>query len=110
MTIFFGGMLVWKEKDHHTDEIINTLPIPNWFNYVNKLMTLIGVYILYLLLTIIAGVFTQVIVLDFTDIELGLYFKRLFGVDFFVFLHMAIIVLFIQNLSPNKYIGFIFYN
>jgi len=106
MTIFFGGMLVWKEKDHRTDEIINTLPIPNWFNYANKLMTLIGVYILYLMLTIIAGVFTQVIILDFTDIELGLYFKRLFGVDFFIFLHMAIIVLFIQNLSPNKYIGF----
>ena len=61
MTIFFGGMLVWKEKDHRTDEIINTLPIPNWFNYANKLMTLTGIYILYLGLTIIAGIVTQVL-------------------------------------------------
>ena len=106
MTIFFGGMLVWKEKDHRTDEIFNTLPIPNWFNYANKLMTLTGIYILYLSLTIVAGVVTQVFFLDFTDIELSLYFKRLFGVDFFIFLHMAIVVLFIQNLSPNKYVGF----
>lgn len=106
MTIFFGGMLVWKEKDYRTDEIVNTLPIPNWFSYANKLMTLVGIYILYLILTLIAGIVTQVFVLDFTDIELGLYFKRLFGVDFFIFLHIAIVVLFIQNLSPNKYIGF----
>ena len=106
MTIFFGGMLIWKEKDYRTDEIINTLPIPNWFNYTNKLMTLIGIYILYLSLTIAAGIITQVFFLDFTDIQLDLYVKRLFGVDFFIFLHMAIVVLFIQNLSPNKYIGF----
>jgi ABC-type transport system involved in multi-copper enzyme maturation permease subunit len=106
MTIFFGGMLIWKEKDYRTDEIINTLPIPNWFNYTNKLMTLTGIYILYLGLTIIAGVVAQVFIHDFTDIELGLYFKQLFGVDFFIFLHIAIVVLFIQNLSPNKYIGF----
>jgi len=106
MTIFFGGMLIWKEKDYRTDEIINTLPIPNWFNYINKLMTLTGIYILYLGLTIIAGVVAQVFIHDFTDIELGLYFKQLFGVDFFIFLHIAIVVLFIQNLSPNKYVGF----
>jgi|GEM_PF-840732 len=106
MTIFFGGVLVWKEKDYRTDEIINSLPIPNWFSYINKLMTLTGIYVLYLTLTIIAGIVTQIFILDFTDVELGLYFKKLFGVDFFIFLHMAIIVLFIQNLSPNKYIGF----
>jgi ABC-type transport system involved in multi-copper enzyme maturation permease subunit len=106
MTIFFGGMLIWKEKDNRTDEIFNTLPVPNWFSYANKLLTLIGIYILYLGLTIIAGIVTQVFILDFTDIEPGLYFKQLFGVEFFIFLHMAIVVLFIQNLSPNKYVGF----
>ena len=78
MTIFFGGMLIWKEKDHLTDEIINTLPIPNWFNYANKLMTLTGIYILYLGITIIAGIVTQVFFLDFTDIELGLVFQTTF--------------------------------
>ncbi len=108
ITIFFGGMLVWKEKDHRTDEIINTLPIPNWFSYANKLMTLSGIYILYLSLTIIVGVSTQYFVLDFADVELGLFIKRLFGIDFFIFLHMAIVVLFIQNLSPNKFVGFFF--
>ncbi len=106
MTIFFGGMLVWKEKDYRTDEIFNTLPIPNWFSYSNKLLTLVGIYILYLGLAILGGVLSQIFIYDFYDIELGLYFKQLFGVDFFNFLHMAIIVLFIQNLSPNKYIGF----
>ena len=106
MTIFFGGMLVWKEKDNRTDEIINTLPIPNWFSYANKLMTLIGIYILYLSITIVSGITAQFLIFNYTDFEIGLYIKQLFGVDFFIFLHMAIVVLFIQNLSPNKYVGF----
>jgi hypothetical protein len=70
-------------------------------------MTLVGITTLYLLLAILGGVITQIAALDFYDIELGLYFKQLFGVDFFNFLNMAIIVLFIQNLSPNKYVGFL---
>lgn len=106
MTIFFGGMLVWKEKDNRTDEIINTLPIPNWFSYANKLMTLAAIYIFYLSLTMLSGIISQVAVYNFTDIEPWLYIKQLFGIDFFIFLHMAIVVLFIQNLSPNKIVGF----
>jgi len=106
MTIFFGGMLVWKEKDHSTDEIYNTLPVPNWFSYSNKLMTLVGINIVYLLLAILGGVITQIAFFDFHDIELDLYIKQFFGIEFFNFLHLAIIVLFIQNLSPNKYVGF----
>ena len=85
MTIFFGGMLVWKEKDHRTDEIFNTLPIPNWFSYANKLMTLMGIYVLYLGFTITSGVITQVFILDFTDIELGLYFKQIIWCRLFYF-------------------------
>ena len=95
--IFFGGMLVWKEHDNRTNEIIDTLPVPNWMNYVSKLLTLVKIQVLYLILAIFTGVFTQVVLLDFTDIELGLYFKQLFGIDFLNYLHMAIIVIFIQN-------------
>ncbi|MBN3035582.1 MAG: hypothetical protein JW861_08340 [Bacteroidales bacterium] len=107
MTIFFGGILVWKDKDHQTDEIINSLPIPNWFGYTSKLLTLSGIYVFYLLLTMLSGMFAQMFILDFREVEPGLYIRQLFGVDFFVFLHMAVVVLFIQNLSPNKYIGFL---
>ena len=106
MAIFFGGMLVWKEKDAKSDEIYNTLPTPNWLSYFSKFFTLAGVQLFYLLLAIISGVFTQVLFYNFTDIELGLYFTRIFGIDFINYLHMIIIVLLIQTLSPNKYIGF----
>jgi len=106
MTIFFGGMLIWKERDYRTNEIMDTLPLPNWVGYLGKLITLLNVYVLYLLLAIITGVVTQVLYYDFHDVELGLYFRQLFGVDFLNYLHLAIVVLLIQTLSPNKYIGF----
>jgi len=106
MMIFFGGMLVWREKDHQGNEIMNTMPIPNWLAYVSKLLTLVKINALYLFLAIITGIFVQVVIMDFHDVEIGLYIKQFFGIDFLNYLHMAIIVLFIQNLSPNKYIGF----
>jgi len=106
MAIFFGGMLVWKEKDAKSDEIYNSLPVPNWLSYFSKFFTLAGVQLFYLILAIIAGILTQVLFYNFTEVELGLYFIRIFGIDFINYLHMIIIVLLIQTLSPNKYIGF----
>jgi len=106
MILLFGGMMVWKERDNKTNEIIDTMPIPNWFSYVSKFLILVKIQVFYLILAIAAGVIIQVFYFDYNDIELGLYIKRLFGIDFINFIHIIIIVLFIQNLSPNKYIGF----
>lgn len=108
LAILFGGMLVWKEKDSKTDEIYNVLPLPNWFGYFTKFFALVNIQVFYLLLAIVAGVFTQTIALNFYDIELGLYFKQLFGIDFINYVHMLIVVLLIQTLSPNKFLGFFF--
>ncbi len=107
ITIFFGGMLVWREKDNKFDEIIYTLPVPNWFSYLSKLMTLTGLQLIYLFLAMISGIVMQLVFLGFYKIELGLYISRLFGIDFLNYLHLAIVVLFIQNLSPDKYSGFL---
>lgn len=107
ITIFFGGMLVWREKDNKFDEIVYTLPVPNWFSYLNKLLTLAGIQLIYLFLAMLSGIIIQVVFLGFYKIELGLYISRLFGIDFLNYLHLAIVVLFIQNLSPNKYAGFL---
>lgn len=106
MLIFFGGMIVWRNHEYKTNEIIDTLPLPNWINYASKLLTLIGIIVVYNVLSILTGIITQVVFLDFKDIELGLYLTHFFGIDFFNYLHIAIIVLLIQTLSPNKYLGF----
>lgn len=106
MIVYFGGMLIWKEHDYRTNEIVDTLPMPSWMSYASKFLTLIKVQLLYLGIAIIAGIITQVFFLDFKNIELGLYLKQFLGIDFFAYLHVIIIVLFIQNLSPNKIIGF----
>ncbi|MDO9066955.1 MAG: M1 family aminopeptidase, partial [Deltaproteobacteria bacterium] len=44
--------------------------------------------------------------LGFHDLEPLLYLKGLFGIEFLKFALMAVLVVFIQNLSPNKYVGF----
>lgn len=106
ITIFFGGMLVWKERDHKTDSFYNTLPVPSWMNYTSKLLVLFSVQTFYVITIFLAGVFTQIVIFKFTDIEPWLYFKRLVGIELLTYWHIAILVLFIQTLSSNKYLGF----
>ena len=30
MTIFFGGLIIWRERDHMSNEFYDTLPLPDW--------------------------------------------------------------------------------
>ncbi len=105
LTIFFGGVLVWRERDNSSNEFYDTLPVPNWMSYLSKLFTLMGIQFLFITLGMIGGIITQ-LSLGFTDINLGLYIKHIYGIDMLNYWFMAIIVLLIQNLTPNKYLGF----
>jgi len=95
MTIFSGNADLERE-DYGRMRIYNTLPIPNcsairtssWPCPQSMRCTGTGHS---------RGMITQIAVYDFYDIELDYYVKQLFGVDFFNFSHMAIIVLFIQT-------------
>ncbi len=104
--VFFGGMLVWKERDHNTDAYYNTLPLPIWMGYLSKLGILTAIILFYLFAMFAAGIFAQIVIFDYYEVELGLYAKQLLGIEFFDYLHIAVMVLFIQVLAGNKYLGF----
>jgi hypothetical protein len=53
----------------------------------------------------LAGISTQ-LALGWTDIEPGLYIRVFFGIHLLVYWHIALVVLTIQNLVKNKYLGF----
>ncbi|OQX95373.1 hypothetical protein B6I21_05795, partial [candidate division KSB1 bacterium 4572_119] len=106
LTILFGGMIIWRERDNLSNEFYDTLPIPDWMSYLSKFFTIVSVQFFYIILAMLTGIVTQVVFFGYYEIELGLYLKTLFGIELIKYWHIAIVVFFIQNLVSNKYMGF----
>ena len=106
LIIFFGGVIVWRERDYDSNQFYDTLPLSDWMYYLSKLFTMMLIIFIYIVLIIFTGIASQVFIFGWTELELGLYFKHLFGIDLLNYWHVAIVVLFIQNIVNNKYLGF----
>lgn len=105
LTILFGGMIVWKERDYKSNGFYDSYPLPGWLSFSSKLLTMMSIHFFYVFMIMVSGILSQ-LTLGWTDIELGLYIKILFGVHLLVYWHIALVVLTIQNLVKNKYLGF----
>jgi ABC-2 type transport system permease protein len=106
LTILFGGLIIWRERDHKSNEFYDTLPLPDWLSYLSKLFTMMSIQFFYVVLAMLTGIATQVIGFGYTNLELGLYFKYLFGITLLKFWFLTVIVFFIHNLVGNKILGF----
>ncbi len=106
LTILFGGLIIWRERDNKSNEFYDTLPLPDWLSYLSKLFTMMSIQLLYVVLAMLTGIITQVVGFGYTNLELGLYFKHLFGITLLKFWFLTIIVFFIHNLVGNKILGF----
>jgi ABC-2 type transport system permease protein len=106
ITILFGGLIVWRERDNRSHEFYDTMPVPHGVSLGAKLAALLSIQFCYVLIAMMIGIVVQAGIIGFYDIEPMLYLKGLFGIEFMKFAFMAVLVVFIQNLSPNKYVGF----
>ncbi len=106
LTILFGGLIIWRERDHGSNEFYDTLPLPDWLSYLSKLLTMMSIQLFYVVLAMLTGIATQVIGFGYTNLELGLYLKHLFGITLLKFWFLTIIIFFIHNLVGNKILGF----
>jgi aminopeptidase N len=104
IAVFYGGELVWRERDRHLNEIIDSTPMPSWVMTVPK----------------IAAVFVVLFAVNFAGMATGLVYliskgaPQLGVAQFFNWyilpaavdgLLVAVLSVFAQVLSPNKYVG-----
>ena len=40
MVTFYAGVLMWKDRDAHMDEITDSLPAPEWVSYAARFTAL----------------------------------------------------------------------
>jgi len=104
IAVFYSGELVWRERDRKVNEIIDSTPVPSWVMTVPKMI----------------AIFVVLLVVNLAAMATGLFYQLVEGANFvgipqylgwFIIpaaingLHIAILSVFVQVLSPNKYVG-----
>ncbi len=107
ITLVFSGMVVWRERDYQSNELYDVLALPDWMVHFSKLFSILAMQLCVLMLCIFLGIFTQVVIYGYTNIELNLYVKSLIGIQVLRYFYLAVLFIFVQNLANNKYIGYL---
>ena len=105
---YYAGVLIWKDRDAHMDEITDSLPIPEWISYAARFTALAVMVMLVQFLALVSGIVVQT-AYGFHRYQLGLYLNQLFVRDLTLFLFLGVLAFFIHVLSPNKYVGYFLY-
>jgi aminopeptidase N len=101
---YYGGELVWRERERKVHEIIDATPLPAWALMLPKMLGLALVLFATLLVGMAVGILVQLLDggVDVTPGEYLLWYLLPGGVDAVL---IAVLAVFVQALSPSKYIG-----
>jgi hypothetical protein len=101
---FYGGELVWRERDRNINEIIDSTPVESWILTVPKIFAIFVV----LLAVNIAGMLTGLayeLIKGAHELGIGAYLTWFILPAAVDGLQLAILAVFVQVLTPNKYAG-----
>ena len=104
ITIYYSGELVWRDRERKFHEIIDATALPNWAYMVPKTLAVTGVLFCTLLAAMLTGIVIQLI-RGVGNIELGQYIAWYLVPQTIDAVILAVLAVFVQALSPNKYVG-----
>jgi ABC-2 type transport system permease protein len=104
IAVFYGGELVWRERDSKIGEIIDATPAPNWVITIPKIIAILVVLLLVNFLAMATGLVYQLIK-GSADLGIANYISWFVLPMTAELLMTAILAVFFQALSPNKYVG-----
>lgn len=104
IAVFYGGELVWRERDVKIGEILDATPVPAWAVFVPKILAVFAVLLAMSLAGMAAGLLFQIIK-GAPSIDAGLYLAAFVIPQSIDLLLLSVLAVFFQVLSPNKYVG-----
>ncbi|MDW2980213.1 M1 family aminopeptidase [Rhodanobacter sp. KK11] len=102
---FYAGELVWRERSQRSAEVSDASPVPDWVPLTAKLGALLAVTAAFLLIGAVVGMLWQ-LGHGYTHLEPGLYLATL-ALNAVPFVLLAVLALFLQVLSNNKFLGYL---
>ncbi|MEI9904109.1 MAG: hypothetical protein WDN06_09090 [Asticcacaulis sp.] len=104
VAIFYSGQIVWRERERRNHEIIDSTAIPNWAFIVPKTVALVIVLVSTLLASVLADVAVQACK-GYMNFELARYVVWFVLPGTLTLSLLAVLAIFVQALSPNKFAG-----
>ncbi|GAA0529552.1 aminopeptidase N [Rhizomicrobium palustre] len=104
IAIYYAGELVWRERERRTHEIFGACPVSDWTFVLPKIAAISLVLFSTYAISIIAAIAIQTFK-GYTDYHLNQYIAWYLLPDGMVAIEYAALAIFVQTLSPHKYIG-----
>ncbi|MFC3580020.1 ABC transporter permease/M1 family aminopeptidase [Sphingomonas hylomeconis] len=104
IAIYYAGELVWRDRERGMHEIVDATSLPNWAYLVPKVLAVTGVLFATTLISVVAACLVQ-LTRGQTDLALDQYLAWYVLPMTADALLLAILAVFVQALSPNKYAG-----
>ena len=101
---FYGGELVWRERDRRLNELIDSTAAPSWVMTIPKMLAIFFVLLVVNVAAMLTGLFYQ-LVEGARVVGLAQYLGWFIIPAAIDGLLIAILAVFVQVLSPNKYVG-----
>jgi aminopeptidase N len=104
IAIYYGGELVWRDRDYRMHEIVGASAAPNWTFVVPKILAIIVVLTSTLLVATLGAVGYQLFK-GYTDVQLGGYLLWFILPLLVSATQQAVLSVFVQTLVPTKAAG-----
>lgn len=104
IAIYYSGELVWRDRERKMHEIIDSTSLPNWAYLVPKVLAVSAVLFSTVIVSMIAAIAIQ-LSRGQTDLAISGYFSWYIIPNTVDFILLSVLAVFVQALSPNKYVG-----
>ncbi|HXJ96281.1 MAG TPA: M1 family aminopeptidase [Terriglobia bacterium] len=100
----YAGELVWRERNVHFEQIHDSLPVPDWMDWLSKFLALAVVQFILITLVMVCGIIMQT-ASGYYHYELLQYVKELYILFYPQMLTFILLALFIHTILGNKFLG-----
>jgi ABC-2 type transport system permease protein len=104
IAVYYAGELVWRDRDRHVHEIIDATPIADWMYVLPKIAALFLVLVSTLLASVVTAMLVQTLK-GWHHYELYHYLSWYVVPESLSLLILAAFAIFVQAISPVKYVG-----
>ncbi|HSI49737.1 MAG TPA: M1 family aminopeptidase [Ideonella sp.] len=104
IAIYYGGELVWRDRERRMHEIVDATAAPDWAHLVPKIAAIALVLVASSLVAVLTGMLVQLLK-GYTHFQLGAYLLWFVWPTVVGALQLAVLSVFVQVLVPQKFIG-----
>ena len=104
IAIYYGGELVWRDRDRKFHEVIDSTSLPGWAYMVPKTIAVAFVLLATLAISVVTAMLVQ-LTRGYFNLEFDKYLMWYILPTTFDMLLLAVLSVLVQALSPNKFVG-----